>query len=133
MVDRPLDPSACLAEVGDPAAGAVAVFVGTVRDHSDDHSGVTHLDYEAYDDHVVESIAVVVAEAQQRWPIVRGVVEHRIGRVGLGEPAVVVAVSTAHRADAFEAARYLIDELKARAPLWKKETWPGGSEWVEGA
>ena len=59
--------------------------------------------------------------------------EHRVGTVAVGEPTVVVAVSSAHRADAFEAARYLIDELKARAPIWKKEHWPGGSEWVEGA
>ena len=133
MVDRALRPEDAFSEVGDPSAGAVAVFVGTVRDHSGDRSGVSHLDYEAFEDRVVDSIGTVVAEACRRWPIIKGVVEHRIGRVDLGEPAVVVAVSTAHRSDAFEAARYLIDELKARAPLWKKEHWPGGAEWVEGA
>ena len=133
MVDRALDPARALAEVGDPGAGAVAVFVGTVRDHSEGREAVTHLDYEAYEDRVVGAIQEIVAEAQARWPILRGVVEHRVGRVELGEPAVVVAVSTAHRHDAFDAARYLIDELKGRAPLWKKEHWPGGAEWVEGA
>lgn len=131
--DQPLDAAAALAEVQRPDAGAVAVFVGTVRDHSDDRSGVTHLEYEAFEERVEEAIGVIVDEALARWPILAGVVEHRIGEVELGGPAVVVAVSTAHRQDAFEAARYLIDELKSRAPLWKKEHWPGGAEWIEGA
>jgi molybdopterin synthase catalytic subunit len=131
--DRPLDPAGALAEVQRTDAGAVAVFVGTVRDHSDDRSGVTHLEYEAFEGRVEESIGAIVDEALARWPILAGVVEHRVGEVELGGAAVVVAVSTAHRQDAFEAARYLIDELKARAPLWKKEYWPGGAEWIEGA
>lgn len=133
ILDHPLDPAAALAEVARPQAGAVAVFVGTVRDHSLDRTGVTHLEYEAFDERVSDAIGEIVAEAQERWPILAGVVEHRIGKVGLGGTAVVVAVSTAHRRDAFEAARYVIDELKERAPLWKKEHWSGGAEWVEGA
>lgn len=133
VVDGPLDPAAAYDAVGDPAAGAVAVFVGTVRDHSEDHQGVTHLEYETYDEHIGESIRRIVDEARARWPVIAVVVEHRVGRVELGEPAVVVAVSTAHRHDALQAAAYLIDEVKARAPLWKKEYWPGGAEWVEGA
>lgn len=131
--DSPLDPAAALAEVNEPGSGAVALFVGTVRDHSTGRSDVSHLEYEAFEERVETTIAEIVEEATARWPINRGVVEHRVGRVELGGAAVVVAVSTAHRADAFEAARYLIDELKARAPLWKKEHWPGGAEWVEGA
>jgi molybdopterin synthase catalytic subunit len=133
VIDRPLDPSAAYAEVGAPAAGAVALFVGIVRDHSQGRTGVTHLEYETFDERIIDSISVIVDEALARWPVIAGVVEHRVGRVGLGEPAVVVAISTAHREDAFGAVRYLIDELKARAPLWKKEHWPGGAEWVEGA
>lgn len=133
VVDRPLDPAAALAEVENPGAGAVALFLGTVRDHSPGRRGVTHLDYEAFEGRVQEVIEAIVAEAQQRWPILAAVVEHRVGRVELGGIAVVVAVSSAHRGDAFDAARYLIDELKDRAPLWKKENWPGGAEWVEGA
>lgn len=133
ILDRPLDPAAALAEVGRPDAGAVAVFVGTVRDHSSNRTGVTHLEYEAFEERVSNAIKEIVAEARERWPILAGVVEHRIGKVELGGPAVVVAVSTAHREDAFEAARYLIDELKERAPLWKKEHSPEGAEWVEGA
>ena len=133
MVDRPIDPTAVLAEVENPGAGAVALFLGTVRDHSPGRSGVTHLDYEAFDGRVHEVIDRIVAEAGERWPILAAVVEHRVGRVELGGIAVVVAVSSAHRSDAFDAARFVIDELKERAPLWKKEHWSGGAEWVEGA
>lgn len=133
VVDHPLDPAAAMEEVGRSAAGAIAVFVGTVRDHSDGRGGVTHLEYEAFEGRVEEVIGSIVEEATGKWAVLAGVVEHRVGRVDLGEPAVVVAVSAAHRDDAFNAARYLIDELKARAPLWKKEHWPGGAEWVEGA
>jgi molybdopterin synthase catalytic subunit len=119
--------------VGDPGAGAVVVFLGTVRDHSPGKEGVTHLEYEAYRELVEAKISAIVAEAQQNWPLLGVVVEHRVGRVELGEASVGVAVSSAHRAEAFEAARYLIDELKQRAPIWKKEHWPGGAEWAEGS
>lgn len=133
VVDRPLDASSALSEVQDERAGAVAAFIGTVRDHSEGRTGVTHLEYEAFEGRVEGVIEEIVEEATSRWNILSGVVEHRVGKVELGQPAVVVAVSSAHRSDAFEAARYLIDELKARAPLWKKEHWSGGAEWVEGA
>lgn len=133
VFDRPLDPAAAMAEVGRPDSGATAVFIGTVRDHSAGREGISHLDYEAFEERVEDVIRTIVDEALDKWPVLAAVVEHRIGRVELGDPAVVVAVSTAHRGDAFEAARFLIDELKARAPLWKKENWPGGSEWIEGA
>ena len=119
--------------VGDHAAGAVVVFLGTVRDHSPGKEGVTHLEYEAYREQVEAKISAIVAEAQQNWPLLGVAVEHRVGRVEVGEASVGVAVSSAHRAEAFEAARYLIDELKQRAPIWKKEHWPGGAEWVEGS
>jgi len=111
----------------------VVVFLGTVRDHSPGKAGVTHLEYEAYAEQVTGKIGEIVAEAADRWPLLRVVVEHRTGQVEVGESSVGVAVSSAHRAEAFEAARYLIDELKQRAPIWKKEYWPGGAEWVEGA
>ena len=76
-----------------------------------------------------------MAEARERWPLLGVAVEHRVGSLAVGEPSVGVAVSSAHRADGLDAVRYLIDELKARAPVWKKEHWPGGAEWVgpEGA
>lgn len=126
----PVDPSAVVAAVSSPGAGAVVLFVGTVRDHSPGRTGVTHLEYEAYDEQVVEKIADVVAEVRDRWPV-RGVAAiHRVGELDVGEISIAVAVSSPHRSDAFEAGRYLIDELKARAPIWKKEHWPGGAEWV---
>lgn len=128
-----IDPSALIAEVGRPDAGATALFLGTARDHSDGKEGVTHLEYEAYREHVESSLRAIVDDALQHWPVLSVAVEHRVGIVDVGQPSVAVAVSSAHRNDAFEAARFLIDELKLRAPIWKREHWPGGAEWVEGA
>lgn len=129
----PLDVADLAATIGDTRSGASVVFSGTARDHSPGKTGVTHLDYEAYPEQVEGKISEVVVEARERWPIMHVTVAHRTGRVAVGEPSVVVAVSSAHRGDAFDAARYIIDELKERAPIWKKEHWPGGAEWVEGA
>ena len=119
-----------MAFVADDRAGATVVFSGTVRDHSPGREGVSRLEYEVYDDVVVAKITEVVEEARHRWPVLRVAAIHRTGELTVGESAVVVAVSTAHRSDAFPAARYIIDELKSRAPIWKKEHWPGGAEWV---
>ena len=130
---EPLDASGLLEEVGDPQAGAVVLFLGTVRDHSEGKIGVTHLEYEAYPDVVVGKIEELVTAAAGRWHLVAAAVEHRVGPVPVGQASVAVAVSAEHREAAFEAGRFLIDELKARAPIWKKEHWPGGAEWVEGA
>lgn len=130
---EPIDESALVASVSSPSAGATVLFLGTVRDHSKGHEGVTHLEYEAYGEHVERSIAEIVDEAVGRWPLEAVAVEHRVGTVRLEEASVAVAVSSAHRGDAFDACRYVIDELKARAPLWKKEHWPGGAEWSPGS
>jgi molybdopterin synthase catalytic subunit len=119
-----------MAFVADDRAGATVLFSGTVRDHSPGRAGVSRLEYEAYDEVVVDKMREVVKEAQDRWPILRVAAVHRTGELTVGESAVVVAVSTAHRSDAFPAARYIIDELKSRAPIWKKEHWSGGAEWV---
>ncbi len=133
IVEDSIDPANLLEEVGRPDAGATALFIGTARDHSEGKTGVTHLDYDAYREHVEIKLHEIVEEAMDRWPLLAVVVEHRVGLVQVGQPSVAVAVSSAHRGDAFDAARYLIDELKARAPIWKREHWPGGAEWVEGA
>ncbi len=119
--------------VGDPAAGAVVQFLGTVRDHSEGKAGVTHLTYEAYREEVESSIAEIIEEATGKWDLIAVSVRHRVGEVVLGEPSVAVTVSSEHRAEAFDAARYVIDELKSRAPIWKKEHWPGGAEWAPGS
>ncbi|MBT8202247.1 MAG: molybdenum cofactor biosynthesis protein MoaE [Acidimicrobiia bacterium] len=131
--ETPIDPSALQDFVSDSTAGAVVSFLGTVRDHSTGRTGVTHLVYEAYLEQVEKKIEELVADATTRWPLIAVAVEHRVGRVDVGEPSVAVVTSSAHRADAFEAARFLIDELKAHAPIWKQENWPGGAEWIEGA
>jgi molybdopterin synthase catalytic subunit len=127
---QPIDAAALIARVAAPEAGAVSLFLGTVRDHSPGRQGVTHLEYEAYPDAAEAEMARIVAEARQRWQLTAVAVEHRVGSLGVGEPSVGVAVSSAHRADGLEAVRYLIDELKLRVPLWKKEHWSGGAEWV---
>ena len=128
-----IDAGALAAEVGRPNSGATVLFLGTVRDHSNGREGVTHLVYEAYIEHVEARIREVCEEAVEKWPVLSVAVEHRTERVELGEASVAVAVSTAHRGDAFDAGEYIIDELKARAPIWKQENWPGGQEWIEGA
>lgn len=131
--DEPIDGGVLIAEVGRPDSGATVLFLGTVRDHSEGREGVTHLEYEVFAERVEPKIREIVDEAVARWPLLSVVVEHRSGEVVLGEASVAVAVSSAHRSDAFEAARFIIDELKQRAPIWKKEFWPGGSEWSPGS
>jgi molybdopterin synthase catalytic subunit len=114
--------------------GAVVVFTGTVRDHAEGRDDVTALTYEAYEDKVVAVLDDIVEEARRRWPdIGRVVAHHRIGRLDLGEVSVLVAVSAPHRPEGFEAARYVIDALKASAPIWKREHWSGGEDWGTGA
>jgi molybdopterin synthase catalytic subunit len=128
---EPIDVGALTSFVAHRAAGAVVVFTGTVRDHSSGREGVTHLEYETYGGVVEDKIAEVVAELHQRWPdVLRVAAVHRVGSLGVGEIAVGIAVSSPHRAEAFAAGEYLIDQIKHRAPIWKKEHWPGGSEWV---
>jgi molybdopterin synthase catalytic subunit len=113
-----------------PRCGAVAVFVGTARDHAGDRTGVDTLTYEAYEEQAVPKLVAVADEVRARWPDVgRVALLHRTGTLGVGEAAVVVAVSTPHRAAAFEAARFAIDAVKATVPIWKKESWAGGSDW----
>ena len=114
-----------------PACGAVVVFAGTVRDHAEGRTGVTRLDYEAYEEQVDPRLRAIAAEARVRWPAVgRIVLLHRVGSLALTEVSVVIAVSAPHRAEAFEAARWCIDTVKATVPIWKRETWDGGRDWA---
>jgi molybdopterin synthase catalytic subunit len=130
VVTESIDAAALIQEVAAPQCGAVVLFLGIVRDHSPGKSGVTHLEYEAYEDVVEPKIREIVHEARDRWPFERAAAIHRTGALVVGETSVAVAVGSAHRTDAFAAGRYIIDELKRRAPIWKKEHWPGGAEWV---
>jgi molybdopterin synthase catalytic subunit len=113
-----------------PDCGAVVLFSGTVRDHADGRDGVEHLTYEAYEEAVDGRLVAIATEVRDRWPEVgRIALLHRIGRVDVEESSVVVAVSSPHRGEAFAAARYAIDALKASVPIWKHETWREGSAW----
>lgn len=122
--------------VKEPRSGAVVTFCGCVRDHSPGRAGVETLEYEAYEGPALRRLHEVVAAARRRWPdIGRLAILHRTGRLAVTDDAVVVALSTPHRAEAFEAARYCIDTVKATVPLWKRERWggddttPGGEDW----
>ena len=113
-----------------PDCGGIVTFCGTVRDHSDGRVDVTSLEYEAYEDHGVPRLTDVANAARARWPVIgRLALLHRVGRLEVGEVAVVVAASTPHRAEAFAAAQFCIDTLKHTVPIWKRETWAGGSDW----
>lgn len=125
-----IDLQAMLEEVQDDRAGASVLFSGTVRNHAPGKADVSHLEYEAYTGVVEDKIVEILVEATKRWDILRICAAHRLGELRVREVSVAVAVSSAHRAESFEAARYVIDELKRRAPIWKKEHWPGGAEWV---
>ncbi len=132
LTPGPLSTDAAVAFVTDPAAGGVAVFLGTTRaETAADGRALVALDYDAYAEMAVEQLQRLVATARQRWPLTRAAVLHRLGRVAVGQPSVVIAVSTPHRADAFDACRFLIDELKRDVPIWKQERWADGTgTWV---
>jgi molybdopterin synthase catalytic subunit len=130
LVDHAIDTAALLERVNSPAAGAVVLFLGTVREMTGGRRTVA-LDYECYREMARKKLAELEAEARRRWPIVECAIIHRLGRLELAEASVAVAVSTPHRDDAFEAAKWLIDALKKEVPIWKKENWDDGStEWV---
>ena len=128
---EPLDRDALIAAVSHPSVGGIVVFEGVVRDHARGKQ-VRYLEYDAYLEMAVEQIRAIVVEAQQRWGVERVAVAHRIGRLEIGEASVVVVVATPHRAEAFDACRYIIDMLKTTVPIWKKEVATDGEEWVEG-
>jgi molybdopterin synthase catalytic subunit len=133
LTPAPLDRDALRREVADPAAGAVLVFEGTVRDHSEGLSGVVALEYEAHPTMAGRVIVEVIAEARAEVPVRRVAVRHRLGRVELGEPTIVIAVSASHRDEAYRASRLIIDGIKHRAPIWKREICADGkSEWSRG-
>ena len=132
LTAQPLDVPGSVAFVLDPGAGGVAVFLGTTRaERRADGSELAALDYDAYPEMAAAQLDDLAGRARARWPIVKLALLHRTGRVGLGEPSVIVAVSTPHRAEAFEACRWLIDTVKAEVAVWKKEVWSDGTaSWV---
>jgi len=126
---EPLDLRAAVAEVESPDAGAVATFVGTVRRRSRGRE-VLYLEYEAYEEMAEQMLQSLAAELKAKHELGEVAIHHRVGRVEIGEPSVVIAVSAAHRAPALEACREAIDTLKETIPLWKKEVYEGGAEWI---
>jgi molybdopterin synthase catalytic subunit len=118
-----------LGRLSEPANGAVIAFVGVVRNETNGRD-VLYLEYEAYPEMAEPTLQQIGDEIRQRWKSVRGVtIVHRIGRLGIGETSVVIAISAGHRPEIFDAVRYAIDRLKEIVPIWKKEVWTDGAEW----
>lgn len=133
LTPEPLSVDSALVAVADPGAGGTCVFVGTVRDRSD-QGEVTGLTYEAWEDLAVRRLTEIGEELHRTWPLRRVAVLHRTGELAIGEASVVVAVSAAHRAEAFEACRQAIERLKHDVPIWKKEGLRSGeTHWVMGS
>ena len=131
LTEAPLPLEAAAAWVVRPDCGAVVTFSGTARDHSAGRPGVWRLEYEAYESQVVPRLEQLAGAARSRFTTLgRFVLLHRVGLVPVGESSVVVAASAPHRGEAFEAARYGIDTLKATIPIWKRESWEGGESWA---
>ncbi len=130
LIHEPIDPNAVFAAVQTPAAGAVVLFLGTVRELTRGRRTLA-LDYDAYPAMVEVQLKQLAREARNRWPIEQLAIVHRLGHLQPGEISVAVAVSTPHRRDAFEAGQHLIDRLKEVVPIWKRENWDDGTrEWV---
>ena len=129
LTEGPVNLTAVVVQVVDDRAGAIATFLGTVRAESRGRD-VIALEYEAYEDMAEEVIAEIADEVQERYDLCKVAVMHRTGRVEVGETSVAIAVSAPHRQDALAACADMIEALKARVPLWKKELYEGGEEWI---
>ncbi len=131
IANEPIDLQSIVRSVITPESGGINVFVGTTRNHAGGRS-VDLLEYEAYEPMALKMMHAIVEEAKERWPLHAVAVVHRLGRVEVGEVSVAIAVSSAHRKEAFEATRFLIDELKRVVPIWKREYFSDGSvEWSQ--
>jgi len=131
LTTRRINPTKAMREVRDPAAGGTVVFIGTIRNRSE-FGKVDGLEYQAYRRMADKRMRVIGSEVVGRWPVKKVSIYHREGKLRIGEVSVVVAVSSAHRTEAFEACRYAIDRIKTGLPLWKRERVRGTGRWVEG-
>ena len=129
LTEEPVSLDAVVGEVASEEAGAIATFSGTARRHSRGRV-VSYLDYEGYEGMAEEMMEKLADSLKERYEVQEIAIHHRVGRVQLGEPSVVIAVSAAHRADALAACKDAIDILKVDVPLWKKEVYEGGEEWI---
>lgn len=132
IVQKPIDVEQLIQAVEDPGAGAVCTFLGVVRDTNLGRD-VDYLEYEAYPEMAVPAMQRIADEVRERWDVIDVAIVHRVGRLEIGEASVGIAVSSPHRAEAFEACHFAIDRLKESVPIWKKEVWTDGEEWIEGS
>ncbi len=126
-----LDRETLIDAVSHPSMGGIVVFEGVVRNNARNKT-IRYLEYEVYTEMAIPQIRSIITEAQQRWGVERLAVAHRTGRLEIGETSVIIVVASPHRAEAFEACRYVIDTLKQSVPIWKKEVATDGEAWVEG-
>lgn len=129
ITEHPLNPDDITSTVFNDEAGAVNVFVGTVR-ATTRHKRVVKLEFETYLNMAIKEIEKIIEQVKSKWPVHHVVIHHRIGTLTVGEIAVVIAVSASHRKEAFAACEYAIDTLKETVPIWKKEIFEDGEEWV---
>ncbi len=130
ITDKPIDLTALLPLVSNPECGAQVMFVGTTRQWTGEIE-TEYPEYEAYEQLAVQQMQALESEARTRWPLREVVLVHRIGRVNVSEPSVAVLVASPHRSEAFEGAKWLIDELKHHVPIWKREHYvQHGAEWI---
>ena len=131
IIRDPIEPQALINAVTRPDAGGIALFLGVVRNNNLGRT-VQYLEYDAYPPLAVRQMCVIAKEVRARWDVAEVAMLHRIGRMEIGEASVGIAVSAAHRKEALEACHYAIDRLKESVPVWKKEVWDNGEEWIEG-
>ena len=129
LTSDPIDITAALQQLQSSQAGAIDIFLGVVRDNTQQRS-VDRLEYEAYDRMAISEMQKIADEAHKQWAILNYTIIHRKGVLRIGETAVLIGVATAHRADAFEACRFIIDTIKQTVPIWKKEVFTDGEQWV---
>jgi molybdopterin synthase catalytic subunit len=131
VTDQPLDTAEAVAAVASPAAGAINVFLGVVRDNNLGRS-VSHLVYDAYPAMAEKVMRQIAQEAVERFGLIDCAVLHRTGPLQVGETSLLITVSCGHRAESFEGGHWLVNEIKKRVPVWKKEVWSDGEAWIEG-
>lgn len=129
ILDKPLDTKGCIDWVMSPESGGIDIFIGAVRNQTKGKA-VLQLEFEAYEPMALLEIEKILAQTAEKWPVQKALVHHRTGVLEVGEVPVIIAVSAAHRAAAFEACRYIIDILKETVPIWKKEVFEDGEVWV---
>lgn len=129
ITSQPIIPQEIIQKVESTNCGAVNVFIGTVRNWNQQKK-VVRLEYESYEPMALKKIEEIAGEVKKKWPVEKIAVSHRVGHLNIGEIAVVVAVSTPHRKESFEACQYMIDTLKKIVPIWKKEIYEDGEVWI---